>query len=66
MPIDTVLVDIESEEQKDWAVYLSYRTYMPIQSELASLTLRYLPTELLAEQKQQANQSKTTGALPHG
>jgi len=50
MVIDTVLIDIESEDETAWCVYLSYRHYAPLLTQITSINFSYLPTALLATQ----------------
>ena len=44
MNIDTVLIDIDSDKQEDWAVYLSYRYYQIKTYEPKDTIVKYLPT----------------------
>jgi len=51
LAIDTVLIDIESDNSKDWAVYLSYRHYQILDTPIEQLTFQYYPAELVQKKK---------------
>ncbi len=50
MNIDTVLVDIDHEDPKQWSVYLSYRYFAPKGTAPEVLRMSYLPKEQLERQ----------------
>lgn len=50
--IDTVIVDIEDDDPKNWAVYLSYRHRSVIKESLQGITMQYLPSEILKQQQE--------------
>ncbi|OMH25757.1 DUF2169 domain-containing protein [Motiliproteus sp. MSK22-1] len=51
MKIDTVLIDIESDQSEDWAVYVSYRHYQVINDPIQALNFKYLPVEWINRSK---------------
>ena len=51
MNIDTVLIDIEDDDPKQWAVYLSYRHHSLKGVNPKEINVRYLPVEILANMK---------------
>lgn len=51
MNIDTVVIDIDSDEPTDWAVYLSYRNYQVKTMDSADITVKYLPATNQLEQQ---------------
>ena len=67
MNIDTVLLDIESEQSDDWAVYVSYRHYQR-QSQhgeqdnpMRAVSFHYLPSELMAQSAAKQNKEVSNG-----
>lgn len=50
MNIDTLLIDIDDDDMKNWAVYLSYRLFKPKVIEPKVVSVKYLPVEILEKQ----------------
>ena len=50
MPIDTVLIDIENEDKDQWAVYISYRSFIKKEDDYKSVSCHFLTKELLKEE----------------
>jgi len=50
MHIDTILVDIENEDKKQWAVYISYRSFVKKEDGYKSISCHFLTKELLKEE----------------
>jgi len=67
MNIDTVLIDIESDDPDDWAVYLSYRHYQRQCSQsqqdnpMQAISFNYLPSELLRNKANQQTKDSNYG-----
>ncbi len=50
MHIDTILIDIEDEDKKQWAVYISYRNFVKKEDGYKSVSCHFLTNELLKEE----------------
>lgn len=51
--IDTLLIDIESEDPDQWSVYVSYRKRVPVLHTFSQCQFHYLPSEWIDSQSRQ-------------